>query len=333
MPTIDTVRQASPHVTHDASTEALAIQARIDSLPPGTVDETTATAALDGVLAGSPEMFVAIVAREVQRMQNDNGTSEVQRRRIQTENADGAHTRANDAADKAARDAAGFLGLGRVFIDVAKWVIAAVGVIGAAFTGGASMIAAIGAAIALCADNIVQALVEMKIVPEDLADEFTVGLQLVGTAMTLGTNVAAIAGTGLNLAQHGVSAAARGGAVDGTAAAVVNTVLSVAATATGNTGSATNTLKQVMTVVQTVAQGAQTATVVAATERQHASESARIDARSSQRTAENARTSIDEAISDVTEGQKRYRRLLSQLRESLTVRANGSEAALDAMRA
>lgn len=78
--------------------------------------------------------------------------------------------------------------------DVLKVIGAAlsvvVGVVGALFTGGASVVAAVGLVVALVGPMVCDALADAKVVPADVALGVGLGLAVVGSAMSFGAGAA-----------------------------------------------------------------------------------------------------------------------------------------------
>ena len=80
--------------------------------------------------------------------------------------------------------------LANIFKIAGAALAAVVGVLGCVFTGGASVVAAVGLVIALAGPMICDALGEAGVIPEDVAMGVGIGCAVVGTAMSFGAGAA-----------------------------------------------------------------------------------------------------------------------------------------------
>lgn len=164
---------------------------------------------------------------------------------------------------------------------------AVVGVLGCVFTGGASVVAAVGLIVALAGPMICDALAEAGVMPEDVAMGVGIGCAVVGSAMSFGAGAA------------------------GGAAQVGSKVAQIALQATKLS------LQAAQATATTVQTGFKTIAVVEAADSQHHSAEA-IDAESAR---EQASESADAAAESVATLLRVFTRMAERMREIREARA------------
>ncbi len=147
-----------------------------------------------------PEAFLSVV----QRMLGDAQTSQREhdvRSRTATASAMGElRTIELRASAEDARQAKEAGLIGDVLKGIAAGLAAIVGVLGAVFTGGASVVAAVGLIIAIAGPLVCDALAQAEVLPQDVAAGIGIGCAVVGSALSFGAASGSAAATATSTA-------------------------------------------------------------------------------------------------------------------------------------
>ena len=201
-----------PNVAPESAVELAAdrpVREGASSRAPGVpaADAASASTALNGAQLGNLSMGLLALADPMSMLMAIASHERAQGERVNTDRAQDAGRSAEAAANQrmeaaekaqaAARKAHGLLKFAPKWVKkMIGGIIAAVGVVGAAFTGGASLALAIAAVVLLAAGDIVDAAVSRGWIKPDKAQWVSLGLHVAGAVLMSVSGVGAAEGAG-----------------------------------------------------------------------------------------------------------------------------------------